>query len=641
MSWTLSTKRSRQCERSVKRHVAEAHGGLEDLWGISLSDMIQPRGYGSTVPLPGFDDGGNYVENRRVEMRLLEPGQEGYLSPFSIVEEKASLRTGKTTPKKGSKGKKAAVGQTGTKPSPAKPPSRLPPGRPPPGRAPPNRPKSAPLATTEARPGASMDGRKRATTLGASYSSTRDRPNPFDTAPPDRAPPSRPAPLQPTAARPGASLFPTGGDLSKRNPSPCGKLSSARDRPNPFDSISTDSSGKSRCNPFEKHSMPQPTMAKPAAANPMRKPTHAPPAPPNLSTGIRARVDKVEPALIHEEKKRVAPRVPKHVGFGGGAVARPVSAPPVNTTHAFQGQDTWSIAACGHQPKLLPPTEGTTSVQIPSVNAPKCHPPLPKSKPPPVPKGGKSPPVVPSKPPPPPPAQRPPSLPSKGPSPPPNARASPRMPEATAKDLDCILTRTEIQAGDGGGGGLRVRPFQRLPSQAPPPEAPALDPPPRRMDVGKQAWGDANYDNPAPKVARLAPVFSSALRSAQLVAEHSHSVRASASTSELPTTAIPIERTPVRSASSENLARGLRRPSTAGDSAPPRPTLSKTKGWTSSKQCVDSSKSFKTVVDCILTRSEIRAGNGGGGLRVRPFQLTEIDDLAETSTLGLAENSWF
>jgi hypothetical protein len=54
---------------------------------VDINEVISHRGYGSTMPLAGFDDGGNYEENRRVEMRLLEPGEEGYRSDFVKVRE--------------------------------------------------------------------------------------------------------------------------------------------------------------------------------------------------------------------------------------------------------------------------------------------------------------------------------------------------------------------------------------------------------------------------------------------------------------------------------------------------------------------------------------------------------------------------
>ena len=57
--------------------------------------------------------------------------------------------------------------------------------------------------------------------------------------------------------------------------------------------------------------------------------------------------------------------------------------------------------------------------------------------------------------------------------------------------------------------------------------------------------------------------------------------------------------------------------------------LGKQKGWTSSNSLVQqkSMRSFKTVEDCTLSRSDLLTGiDGGGGLRVRPMQLFDIDD---------------
>ena len=81
----ISTKRSKQCKRSIVRHMLAANRGSSAMWDVQVDDLIQPRGYGSTQPLPDYADGGNYVQNRRVEMRLLETGQEGYCAPFSVV----------------------------------------------------------------------------------------------------------------------------------------------------------------------------------------------------------------------------------------------------------------------------------------------------------------------------------------------------------------------------------------------------------------------------------------------------------------------------------------------------------------------------------------------------------------------------
>ena len=91
-SLRISSLRADQCGKSTRAHVADQGDGETDAigaplaWGKQIDGLITQRGYGSTQPLPGFDDGGNYPENRRVEMRLLEPGQEGYCSPFSEID---------------------------------------------------------------------------------------------------------------------------------------------------------------------------------------------------------------------------------------------------------------------------------------------------------------------------------------------------------------------------------------------------------------------------------------------------------------------------------------------------------------------------------------------------------------------------
>ena len=92
-SLEISTKRSSRCERSIKEHTLarntpRAHA--DAMWGHAIETLISHRGYGSTQPLPGFDDGENYEENRRVEMRLLEPGEEGYCSTFAAVAARAA-----------------------------------------------------------------------------------------------------------------------------------------------------------------------------------------------------------------------------------------------------------------------------------------------------------------------------------------------------------------------------------------------------------------------------------------------------------------------------------------------------------------------------------------------------------------------
>ena len=91
-SLRISSLRAQQCCKSVRAHVIEQGNGVTDEvgatlgWGLPVDGLITQRGYGSTQPLPSFADGGNHSENRRVEMRLLEPGQEGYCSEFSEID---------------------------------------------------------------------------------------------------------------------------------------------------------------------------------------------------------------------------------------------------------------------------------------------------------------------------------------------------------------------------------------------------------------------------------------------------------------------------------------------------------------------------------------------------------------------------
>jgi len=84
----ISTLRAERCERSIVAHLHAGHQSAakaRGVWVQSLEELIQHRGCGCTLPLPGLDDGGNHEENRRVEMRLLDPGEAGYCSPFAPV----------------------------------------------------------------------------------------------------------------------------------------------------------------------------------------------------------------------------------------------------------------------------------------------------------------------------------------------------------------------------------------------------------------------------------------------------------------------------------------------------------------------------------------------------------------------------
>ena len=91
-SLRISSLRANQCGKSIRKHLVEKGDGEADEtgaalgWGLPIDGLVTQRGCGSTMPLPGFDDGGNHTENRRVEMRLLEPGQEGYCSTLSEVD---------------------------------------------------------------------------------------------------------------------------------------------------------------------------------------------------------------------------------------------------------------------------------------------------------------------------------------------------------------------------------------------------------------------------------------------------------------------------------------------------------------------------------------------------------------------------
>ena len=91
-SLNISTARAKQCKRSICAHLEDMVEGASDdegstmAWGKPVYTLVTHRGYGSTRPKPEFEDGGNHPENRRVEMRLLEPGDDGYCSSFAKVD---------------------------------------------------------------------------------------------------------------------------------------------------------------------------------------------------------------------------------------------------------------------------------------------------------------------------------------------------------------------------------------------------------------------------------------------------------------------------------------------------------------------------------------------------------------------------
>ena len=78
-SVTISQSRAKRCAESLVRHLKAApwaarpdHGTTDPdiIWGVHVTELISSTGHGASKPLPGFDDGGNYEQNRRVEMRL-------------------------------------------------------------------------------------------------------------------------------------------------------------------------------------------------------------------------------------------------------------------------------------------------------------------------------------------------------------------------------------------------------------------------------------------------------------------------------------------------------------------------------------------------------------------------------------------
>ena len=74
----ISGLRALQCAKSISGSLRDANPGAEAMWGKQIEKAISHIGMGSTVRLPGFDDGGNYSENRRVEMRLVVEGEPSY-----------------------------------------------------------------------------------------------------------------------------------------------------------------------------------------------------------------------------------------------------------------------------------------------------------------------------------------------------------------------------------------------------------------------------------------------------------------------------------------------------------------------------------------------------------------------------------
>jgi len=73
-------------QTAAKDMSVKARAEADQVWGLPIDQLIVHRGYGSTKPLPGYDSDENFEQNRRVEMRLLEPGEDGYCGSFAEAQ---------------------------------------------------------------------------------------------------------------------------------------------------------------------------------------------------------------------------------------------------------------------------------------------------------------------------------------------------------------------------------------------------------------------------------------------------------------------------------------------------------------------------------------------------------------------------
>jgi hypothetical protein len=85
----ISGLRALACGKAITGALKEANPCLGTIWGKPMEYAISFKGHGSKVRLKGFDDGGNYAENRRVEMRLVTPGQPGYFQGGTVPSSKS------------------------------------------------------------------------------------------------------------------------------------------------------------------------------------------------------------------------------------------------------------------------------------------------------------------------------------------------------------------------------------------------------------------------------------------------------------------------------------------------------------------------------------------------------------------------
>ena len=132
----ISGLRALACGKAITGALKEANPGLATIWEKPMEYAISFKGHGSKVRLKGFDDGGNYAENRRVEMRLVTPGQPGYFQGGTVpssksLSTKAKGRNEKAS-HKGQKGPKGPKGQRATMNEKASHSDRVLPFKPPP-----------------------------------------------------------------------------------------------------------------------------------------------------------------------------------------------------------------------------------------------------------------------------------------------------------------------------------------------------------------------------------------------------------------------------------------------------------------------------------------------------------------------------
>ena len=360
-------------------------------------------------------------------------------------------------------------------------------------------------------------------------------------------------------------------------------------------------------------SVPNPTRVpsccielRPQMSPSKRSSKHVHPAPPPRGAHTHKRISQMGAVCDRSAARRTqqAPKVPKHVGFGGGMAQRPKSAEPATYSFANEGQASWSDTAR----KVDDPTKKRQQRIAPSLSrvssrtAPSPLPLAPQPQPNQAPSSQCT------------------LQPSCSQSPPPALPQHVRS--ITASSLD-----------PSGSLGLRAR------------------------LAHEQAWVDLPWDedndeedaSPRPNerpLVRLAPILDSIGKQVHVSSQLRRSLR-SASAGELLQQASSERAVHVRSKSPlHESASDQQRETTGGkcsstssqQSTSSPPMLSRNKGWTSSKQVVKAGSSFQRVEDCILSRAELHQGReGGGGVRVRPIRL--VEHAGESSSFNLSEES--